>query len=407
MAAVRFQKLGELAEQARELARELADDDSRSALLRGGYALVRRLAIWEPAAKASVASGQPTPAMAASSRQRLRLLVPAIEAELPRTGDVATWRHYLLLHELRGELEPSGLVSANLRTLAREVLYRLHSTQLSEAQSAFLEGPVFRQAASELRILATQPVDISAVLRGIEAYELEPRASAATELANFYDRLRWSADPYAAQLADAINTYYRNANVRVAVSAELVNRLLPAAQVTSEPIVDRIQNADVAGHSETSTKVRVVLLPTRGQWQFGIEANGDVASNTTSSAGPARFHQWGWSNFRARKRLTIDRHGIRLFQAEAQANADSQLNDFETEFDGIPLLSSLARVVARNQYEQKSPAARSEVEGKISYRASAELDKQVAEKLEKGKQDFQRQLVRPLQELHLDPTAVD
>ncbi|HUE70026.1 MAG TPA: hypothetical protein VMP01_03985 [Pirellulaceae bacterium] len=406
-AAVRFQNLSELAEQARQIARELSDDDSRSSLLRGGYALVRRLAVWEPAANAGAASGLPTPAMAAEARQRLRLLVPAIAAELPRTGDVATWRQYLLLDHLRGELEQPGQVSDNLRTLAREVLYRLHSTQLSEVQSEFLEGPVFRRLSAELRTLATQPTDISAALRAVEAYELEERASAAVKLASVYDRLRWSADPHVARLAEAINTYYRNANVRVAVSAELVNRLLPGEQVTSEPVVDRIQNADVAGHSQTSTKVRVVLLPTRGEWQFGIEANGDVASNTTSSAGPARFHQWGWSNFRARKRMTIDRRGIRLFQAEAQANADTQLNDFETEFDGIPLLGGLARAVARNQYEQKSPAARSEVEGKISYRASAELDRQVAERLEKGKQDFQRQLVRPLQELQLEPTAVD
>jgi hypothetical protein len=408
MVPQRLNKLSDLAAESRQIARELGDEHSRSNLLRGGYALVRRLAIWEPASRASAtAMGLPTPAMVSQAQQRLRLLIPAIEAELPRTGDVATWRQYLLLPALHRELVHPGQASENLRDLAREVLYRLHSTQLSAVQSEFLEGPIFKKASIELGTIATQPADIPAVLRAVEAYELEERAAAAMELADLYDGMRWSADPHRAQLAEAINTYYRNANVRVAVSAELVNRLLPGTQVTSEPIVDRIQNADVEGHSETSTKVRVVLLPTRSEWQFGIEANGDVASNTTSSAGPARFHQWGWSNFRARKRLTIDRRGIRLFQAEAHANADTQLNDFETEFDGIPLLGGLVRAVARNQYEQKSPAARTEVEGKISYRASAELDKQVAEKLEKGKQDFQRQLVRPLQELRLEPTAVD
>ncbi len=407
-AAARLAKLRELASEARTIARDLADDDVRSDMLRGGYSIVRRLAVWEPAASISAAAFElPTPALALQSRQRLRSLVPAIEAELPRTGDVVTWRRYLLLDELRGELEQAGPISDSLRSVAREALHRLHSTQLSETQGQFLEGEVFRRATIELKTLASEPVDVSEVLRAVEAYELEDRAKAATQLAYAYDDLRWSANPHAAQLADAINTYYRNANVRVAVSGDLVNRLLPGEQVTTEPVVDRIQNAEVEGHSQTSTKVRVVLLPSRGMWQFGIEANGDVSSNTTSSAGPARFHQWGWSNFRARKRLTVDRRGIRLFQAEAQANSETELNDFETEFDGIPILGSLARAVARNQYEQKSPAAKYEVEGKISYRASSELDKQVSDRLERGKQDFQRQLVQPLQQLQLEPTAVD
>lgn len=405
-----LRRLAVLAEESRQLARELTADDARSKVLRAGFAIVRRLAVWEPAFHAAAgASANPlaSGAMMVECRQRLRLLLPAVELELPRTGDALSWRNYLLLDHLRGEIEPGGIVTDSLRSLSREVLHRIHSTQLSEVQAAFLQAPAFRRLVLELRTLATEPANLAAVLAAIEDYEQQERTSAAVQLADVFDRLRWSTDPQVAQLAEAINTYYRNSNVRVAVSAELVNRLLPGEQTISEPVVDRIQNADVEGHSQTSTKVRLVLLPTRGQWEFGIEANGDVASNTTSSSGPARFHQWGWSNFRARKKLTVDRRGIRLFQAEAEANADTQLNDFETEFDGIPILSSLARAVARNQYEQKSPAARHEVEGKISYRASAELDKQVAERLEKGKRDFQRQMVRPLQELDLEPTAVD
>ena len=408
-AAAILQRLSALAEESREIARGLSGEESRSRLLRAGFAIVRRLAIWEPAYRA--AGGAPSapvpPGMAAESRQRLRTLVARVETELPRTGDVGSWRTYLLLDNLHGEIDRDGGNDENLRLVARELLYRLHSTQLSDVQAGFLQGPAFDNLSHELKAVATEPADLPAVLGAVEAYEHQDHAAAAIRMADLYDRLRWSTNPHVAELAAAINTYYRNANVRVAVSAELVNRLLPAAQVVSEPVVDRIQNAHVEGESQTSTKVHLVLLPTRGRWEFGIEANGDVNSSTTSYSGPARFYQNAWSNFRARKRLTVDRRGIRLFQAEAQANADTQLNDFETEFDGIPLLSGLARAIARNQYEQKSPAARHEVEGKISYRASAELDKQVADRLEKSKRDFQRQLVQPLQKLELEPTAVD
>lgn len=406
-AAVILARLSELAEESRELASRLPTEDGRSRTLRSGFAVVRRLAIWEPAYRAAASGEAASPDALVAAQQRMLSIIPAIESELPRTGDASHWRNYLLLTRLHHEIATGHGTTESARFLAREILYRLHSTQLSDIQAAFLEGPAFRGLIQELKLFATEPAELTSVLAAIEEYEQQEKTAAAAGLADVFDRLRWSTDPHTAEVAAALNTYYRNANVRVAVSAELVNRLLPEEQVVHEPVVDRIQGAHVEGASQTNTKIRLVLLPTRGQWEFGIEANGDVASTTTSSSGPARFHQNGWSNFRARKKLTVDRRGIRLFQAEAQANADTQLSDFETEFDGIPLLGSFARVIARNQYEQKSPAARHEVEGKISYRASAELDKQVAEKLEKGKQDFQRQMVQPLQKLHLEPTAVD
>jgi hypothetical protein len=211
----------------------------------------------------------------------------------------------------------------------------------------------------------------------------------------------------AQELAATINTYYRNANVRVALSAELVNRLLPKAQQVYEPVVDTIQEARVRGDSFTTTRVRLVLVPDRHRWNIGLEANGEVASSTSSSKGPATFYQQGMSLFRARKRVTVDRRGIRLQNAEAAASANNSLDDFETDFDGIPLFGSLARAIARSQYESSQPAAREEVEGRIIWRASSQLDREVAAKLEQSKRDLQARLIDPLRKLDLEPTAVD
>src|SRR5204863_9340390 len=110
--------------------------------------------------------------------------------------------------------------------------------------------------------------------------------------------------------------------------------------------------------------------------------------------------------FRARKRLTVDRRGVRTFSAEAEANANTDLNDLETEFDGIPLLGGLIRAIARDRYDESQPAAKVEVEGKIVFRATSQLDSQVAAQLEKAKQDFQAKMIKPLRDLNLEPTPV-
>jgi hypothetical protein len=397
-------RLAELADQSRTIAGSLESDDDRSQLLRAGFAVVRRLSIWEPAHR--IAAQPPRPAAIVPSAVVLQLLARA-EAELPRTGAAQPWRDYLLLDMVRTQFIGQGVPIEQRRLVAREVLYRMHSTQLSDVQADFLAEPVFRELAAALKTWASEAPDLAALLAAIEDYEELEQNAAAVRLAEIYDRLRWSTDPETARLAAAVNAYYRNANVRVAISVELVNRLLPEEQVTKEPVIDHIQGAYVEGQSQTSTRLRLVLLPVRGRWDIGLEANGEVASSTASSSGPATFLQNGWANYRARKRLTVDRRGIRLFQAEAEANADTQLNDFETDFDGIPLLGGLARAIARNQYEQKSPLARREVEGKIMYRASSQLDQEVARRIEKAKQDIQKQLLAPLQELNLEPTAVD
>jgi hypothetical protein len=183
--------------------------------------------------------------------------------------------------------------------------------------------------------------------------------------------------------------------------------MIPAQTPQVEAVEDNILGAWVSGISQTNTKVRIVLVPDEHRWNIGLEAQGEVASDTASSKGPATFYQRGWSMFRARKRVTVDRRGIRMFSAEAQANANTDLNDFETDFDGIPLLGGLARSIARTQYDASQSAAKVEVEGKIIVRAVSQLDREVTQKLEQAKNDFQLKMIKPLRDLGLEPTAVD
>lgn len=406
--ATHLARLQSLADDAKQLAKQAADENSRSRILRAGFAVQRRVAIWQPVhaaalryADGSLASAEPVPA------SEVLVLLESVDAALESTGAGEAWRKYLLTEKLRERCSIAAAITPEDRQLARDILYRLNSTQLSESQAAFLTKEEFKSLTSKLQGWAFEQPDLAALVAALETYEQAETAGHSINVANHYDSLRWSEDEGVRELADAVNNYYRNANVRVALSAELVNRLLPKELRTAEPVWDNIQGATVEGQSETSTRLRLVLLPDRFRWRLGLEAKGEVASSTSSTSGPATFYQDGSAFYRARKLLTIDRTSIRMHQAEAEANAQSQLNDFQTDFDGIPLFGALARAIARNQYDQKSPLATQEVEGKIINRAASELDEKVTARLEQAKKDFQSKLLAQLQQLQLDPTAVD
>jgi hypothetical protein len=105
--------------------------------------------------------------------------------------------------------------------------------------------------------------------------------------------------------------------------------------------------------------------------------------------------------------LLVDRRGVRMFNAEAEASANNNLLDFETSFDSWPILGSFARSIAREQYDAAQDAARMEVEDKIRGRATSRIDQAVAEQLKKGRDNFKTKLLEPMRKLNLEPTAVD
>jgi hypothetical protein len=403
-AAAIIGRLNVLADEGKQLALSLPGEDSRSRLLRAGYAIVRRVVIWDLVQRLAAQGDVVAPILDRAAWDRS---FAQVEHRLEVTHAAGAWRTYLMLDEARTTFDSENSSPEEQRQLARDILHRLHSTQLSHDQEQFLRAGPMDDWVWQLYGRAAETPDVIGLLEAMERLEQIGLSADTRSLADHYDQLRWSSDAGIRKLAATVNAYYRNANVRVALSAELVNRMLPRTRQQYEPVQDTILEAKVEGDSFTSTQLRMVLVPDRTRWNIGLEAVGEVASNTSSSKGPATFYQNGVSFFRARKRVTVDRRGIRLQNAEANANANNNLDDFETDFDGIPLFGNLARAIARNQYETSQPAAKVEVEGKIVWRATSQLDREVAEKLEQSKQDFQVRMLDPLRKLDLEPTAVE
>ncbi len=383
-----------------------AIQDMRATMLRTAHALKRRLAIWKQlngtAAKPIYAS------IETRSDSDVSKHIRAVEQCLSELHNDDEWRRYLLLHELRCTLTSQAPQAAHERAcLARRILARISAPHLNDKQRAVLTEKPFQELQDVLRQCASEPVDYVALLEHIEKYEVEPNACSAIKVAESYQALRWSPDADLKKLGDEIDAQFRNANVRVAVTSTLLNRLLPAPDVLDAQVDDNILGARIRGMSRTYSQLRVVLIPDRFQWRLDLEANGEVASETTASKGPAKFFSEGISNYFARKNLSVGRGGVRTRGAETNAAMENELKGVETDFDWMPLFGHFARSIAIQQHHQSYPTAQRIAENQVASRASQVFDQEVQNRLQQVEIDFEKKLLTPLRELNLKPTAVE
>lgn len=398
--------LGTLAEEACTDLSPRQPTRERTLRLRAAFSIARRVVIWELVYRAALsgASERPAPIF---DRAGLSASLAEIDQRLRGVPAGKSWRAYLRLEELGALAAASNVPDAEDRELVRDVLARLDSPRLDQQQHQFLQQPPFCSLAESLRPTAHDPVDLGGLIAALEEREAIDGSLVSQRIANMYQVLRWSSDETQVQLAEAVNDNHRNANVRVAISAELLNRFVPPPQVMAEPVVDNIRGADVVGRSESVAKLNIVLLPDRLRWRLGLEANGNVASETESSKGPARFWNDGLGAFNVRKEVTLDRRGLAVKRAHGYADSEAFLKDFETDYDGLPLISPLVRAIARGQYENEQPAAKKEISEKISQKASQRLDQEVDQRMVQAEREFKQKLIAPLDKLNLEPTPVD
>lgn len=370
---------------------------------RARYGLQRRLIVWKGVARAVREEPTWRVSYTPSSVQReLR----HVEELLPDEGEAGRWRKYLLLDALSTSLSDPATDEQTRSALARQILHRMSSDRLTEEQRRFVAQPILAQLNEQLRLWAYQPPDYRLLLEAVEAWE-SGQPEAAAVLAEQWQVIACSPWEQTTQLARQIDQHYRNANIRVAISGELINRLLPPLHTEEEEVQDRILGTPVVGRSRTVTRLFVELIPDRMRWRLGLEASGHVQSQTWAERGSVSLLTHGATRYRARKLLTIDRHGIFAHRTETEAENSAELADVSTQFDGLPLLGSLLRSIARRSHQGKLPQANAEVEQKVSARVAQRLDEEVANRIYTLEKQYRERLLSPLAHLNLHLTTLD
>ena len=369
------------------------------------YALVRRLDVWEVVCderQTTIASNTE----AASNRHRMEVCLSDVNSAVDRNGATTGLRERLMLDTLAELARRDDEDAADQRRhVAREVLGRIAERRQA---TGCRSGPLAEQRSlaeldRQLRNWVSGPVEGEELLALMERFESSGRADDAHHLAELREQLGQSKRDADNELGRRLDIHYRNANLRVALSGDLINRLLPEQKPVESPVNDTILGTPVRGRSTTSTELNVRLLPNPRTWQIALEAAGNVASQTSSTYGPVTFLNQGAAQFCVSKRILVDIAGIHAEPATATVDSSSSVAGIRTDYDKIPVVRSMVRNYAMSQRQQKEGQANQEADEKIRQAACSKIDSQVEPRLAQVEQNFREKVLTPLEKLGLNP----
>lgn len=297
----------------------------------------------------------------------------------------------------------SALSLADNVELGTEGINRLQGARWAMSSNGWALGPGVMLYAPNKRA-----PELSKVASQLEQYETKPSGDLAHEIVQRTVRLAYRGDVAGQQMATAVEQHYRNANLRVAITAELMERLLPPSKPKVTMIRDRIAGTPVRGRSTTRTQVSIRTIPDAAAWRLGIEAEGNVTSDTLSHGGPAVLRSHGTTRFSAKKLIVVSTGGLHSAPAIARASIGrSRLVGLSTSFDGVPLVGSYVRSEARNKYAKAKRRAGSEVKVKVERKVRQTLDAEVQPALVRIESRYREEVLRRAKRLGLNVDPIE
>ena len=367
-------------------------------------ALGRRLVLW----RLLLDPEQPTIIEGAPASTKMLPVLSEIASLLEVEQNGSDWREYLLLDRIAAAMS-EGISSPALARakLAQEVLSRMADARLTDTQRDFLAtGPLHRLQLS-LRSWAAGKVNLETLAALVERYESGREARYAAVIAQLQQRLKWSDDPQLQELAAHLDLHYRGANMRIAMSDKLFNRMMPKQKPIVSPVNDRIAGAKVFGRARTTTQLQVRLLPDPEAWHVSLEAFGKVYSDTRSDTWPARIRNAAKMQYQARTEISLDEQGVHLSPAQATAQGRNDLLGVDSQLDPIPIVGYLLRDMARKKHKKSRPLALSQAKAKVVRQAKERMNSTLKQKVEELEQRFRDKVLAPIEELALLAEPLD
>ena len=397
--------LNGLAAEGRAQAELLDDRQCQLHWLRASYAISRRTAIWMPVW--SLSKGQKvswdTPRI--DIGLQLETAVQRVRDDLMVTGDVKGWTAFLLLDEML-EQAKSG-TAASRAILSQRVMSRLQWHSLANEQSRWLQRDSIDLLVTAIRPWAHTVVDYATLLNQLEKQEANAIDLSAVEIASAAQSLRFASSPAAVKIADEINTHYRNANVRVAVSERFMERMIPAIGPTRKAVNTQMMGARVSGVSQIQSDFDIDLEPASDRWLLALKANGRVETDSVGRQGVVSVRTAASAKFDAASHIEVTKRGLYLGDAEAMVKGSTRLRGVETAYDGWPLVGTLVRSIAEERFRGMAPQANRIANREARVQIESEMDAQIETRVDEAAGALTEMVLGPLGRLQLDPCVTD
>ncbi len=254
---------------------------------------------------------------------------------------------------------------------------------------------------------APSVVEVDELTANVEAYERSRNPELGRLIVVKKQDLEQSSDSLDHALAEAVEQHYRNANVRVAISAEMLNRFAGQERSEVRPLHDRINGATVRGQSHLQSRSRVELEPASGRWEMDLQSKGTIASNAYADGGQAQFRSRSATDFTANKRVYVDAEGVVMHPAAVDVDYRNRLMGVTTDVDWVPLVRTIARDRAMQEYHARQPSAKLQIESKVAAEAANTIDEKTQEAVERIENQVRERFTERLAEFGVKVTPVE
>lgn len=373
-------------------------------LRRLAYNLRQQADVWIAAHQLAASNFQ---SLADLDRQELGQFINASYQRLSLPGISSEWSEYLCLEELAAAFSSVPADRKRQQSAARRFLTRLSSPVLDVPQRQFLVEHIDPALVEHLTVAAREELQLSALLAEIEHSQATRSGVALHRVNQHFQNLIWHEASQTQDLANAIDTHFRNANFRMSVSAELLNLLLPQTPEVHEPVNENIFGARVNGQSRVANRLQIRLIPDASRIQMRLEAIGRVFSQTEAERSGFTVQNVGDARFQVFKRLLIGRDGIVSERPQASSKANNRMIGMKSNLDGVPLLGWVARRIAERKIAEQSPQVKNYTEQKLEQSVSDRFDTEIEAQLADMQQYLFQNMIQPLTALDLEPTPLE
>jgi len=409
-----LERMKQAAVKGSQTAESYGDSSSRKPWLCTAYSVERRadvwLAVWnacqietENSATSTSTSSQSDQALLVSQINEIRQMLSPSQS---RTGkDSSDWERFLLLNEL--EINTSERTTAPASTeskvIAQRILTRIDQTVLTEGQQEWLTQPTIVHFIETLHTLASSKVDYEKLLLQIEQLEINSVNQFSKDLADTLQDLKFSKSHVDREIAHHLDTHYRNANFRIAIRDEFLNRILPSNEPMTVPIRTRAMGATIHGESQIQSELGISLTPSPDSWNMVLRSIGDITTLSTGHQSVVEIHTTGKANFQSGTPVTVSQNGINYEKTDVDVSGRLRLRRVESDLDDYPILGGFVRAVAERRFETVAPEANRISNRTVRNQIRAEIDQTLDQQTKTANQKLDELVVQPLVDMKLAP----